>query len=120
MSITHGNPGFGARPFADGPGSRASSGGRPSLGAAATGALGGIRPRIVSVGGLAAFGRLGDLALLVLISLAVFRVYVAPTDGFATRYFLAAAVLPIATVLLIGSFRGYTIAAYRRLLPEIA
>jgi Undecaprenyl-phosphate glucose phosphotransferase len=120
MSITHDNPAFSAGRFADGAAFRASALNPPPLDASAASRAGGLRPRIVSAGGLAAIGRIGDLALLALISLAIFHLYVAPEEGSAPRYGVASTVLPIATVLLVASFRGYTIAAYRRVLPEIA
>jgi Undecaprenyl-phosphate glucose phosphotransferase len=42
-----------------------------------------------------------------------------PLDGYSARYFIALMLLPLATVALVGSFKGYTVAAYRQIFAEI-
>ena len=93
--------------------------GRTPLNVAAARVAHGLKHRIVSATFLAAFARLADIAALALTSLAIWRLYVVPIDGFQSHYLIATALLPLATIVLIGSFKGYTVAAYRRMLPEI-
>jgi len=93
--------------------------GRTPLNVAAARVARGLKKRIVSATLLAALARLADFALLALAGLAIEWLYVAPLDGYGPRYFVAIAVLPLVTVALVGSFKGYTVAAYRQVLPEI-
>jgi Undecaprenyl-phosphate glucose phosphotransferase len=118
MSITHTESGF-----VNGRASRSRpprpSASRTPFHPAVTGAARGLKRRIASPASLSALTRLADFALLALASLIIFRLYVAPLDGFGLRYLVVALALPLATVVLIGSFKGYTVGAYRRILPEI-
>jgi Undecaprenyl-phosphate glucose phosphotransferase len=93
--------------------------GRTPLNIAAARAARDLRRRIVSATFLGGFARLADVALLSLAGMAIHWLYVAEADGTQARNVVAIFLLPIATVLLCASFKGYTVAAYRRVLPEI-
>jgi hypothetical protein len=90
MSIMHMDSGFRADQLAGTPASLASAGARTTLSLAAAKAARSIEPRIVSAAALAALARLADFAILALTGLAIFRLYVAPIDGFGFRYLVAA------------------------------
>jgi Undecaprenyl-phosphate glucose phosphotransferase len=77
-----------------------------------------LRHRAISPGLLSFLARFADFAMLVALSAAIFVVYVVPSDGYGWRYLGAVLFLPAVTIALIGAFNGYTLAAYRRLLPE--
>ena len=93
--------------------------GRTPLNAAAARVAGSLRRRIMSAGMLAALARLADFLALAAAGALIHRLYVVPIDGFELRYPLAYLLLPLAAIVLIGSFKGYSVAAYRRVLPEI-
>jgi FlaA1/EpsC-like NDP-sugar epimerase len=77
-----------------------------------------LKRRIVSAGLLAAMARLGDFTALSLSSIAIYLIYV-PVSDRSAGYLIAALLLPLGAVGLVGSFSGYTVAAYRKVLPEI-
>ena len=93
--------------------------GRIPLNVAAARVAHGLKRRVVSATLLAALARLSDFGALFLSSVAIYFLYVVPQDDHSIRYLVAAVVLPLVIVGLIGSFSGYTVAAYRKVMPEI-
>jgi Undecaprenyl-phosphate glucose phosphotransferase len=92
---------------------------RTPLNIAAAQVAGTLKQRLVTPGILSALARLGDFLGLAGVSTAIFLIYVAPHEGIDPRYVLASILLPVATVLLIGSFNGYTVRAFREGLVRI-
>jgi Undecaprenyl-phosphate glucose phosphotransferase len=119
MSVMETDGAFDMREAAIGPEALAFVTGNIPLNVAAARVARGLKRRIVSTAFLAALARFADMAALSMTGLAILHFYVAPTDGYGARYFFAAGLLPLATIVLIGSFKGYTVAAYRQILPEI-
>src|SRR5687767_1091318 len=103
MSIMHMDSGFRAHELAQGGPGFGAIGARPTLSHAAANAARGFAPRAISAAALGGLGRLADFALLALTGLIILRLYVVPIDGFGLRYVIAAALLPIATIVLIGA-----------------
>ena len=68
---------------------------------------------------LAGLTRIADFLGLALASMLILWLYVAPLEGMLGEYLLATIVLPAATVIIIGSFKGYTIGTYRRAIEKI-
>jgi hypothetical protein len=78
-----------------------------------------LRRRVITPGLLSALARVADCVFLTLASAVVLWIYVAPDEGIGARYVLASLVLPLVTTVAIGSFRGYTIAAYRHVIADV-
>ena len=116
MSVIESDRAF-ATPAAGAIGSQLFSG-RTPLNVASARVASQLRHRAISPGSLSLLARLADYVTLVGLSAAIFFAYVAPSDGYGWRYLGAVAFLPAVTISLIGAFNGYTLAAFRRLLPE--
>lgn len=93
--------------------------GPPSLNLAAAQAAQKLRHRALSPALLAGIARLADYSALVLASSILLFHYVTRVDDIGARYVTATFLLPIAVLVLIGSFNGYSIRAYRRPVTEI-
>jgi Undecaprenyl-phosphate glucose phosphotransferase len=93
--------------------------GHTPLNVAAARVAHGLKRRIVSATALAAFARLADGLGLMAAGSVVHWFYIVAEDATGWRYPAVLLLLPLFTVLLIGSFKGYSVAAYRRIMPEI-
>jgi Undecaprenyl-phosphate glucose phosphotransferase len=87
--------------------------GRTPLNVAASQVAATLRHRFISPGILAGLARLADFVGLVAASAAIAWFYVPRSDTAGIGYALATILLPTATVLLVGSMKGYTAGAYR-------
>ncbi|MYZ48485.1 undecaprenyl-phosphate glucose phosphotransferase [Propylenella binzhouense] len=95
------------------------AGGVDTLSAAAINAARALSPRKVSPVLLGALARLADFGSLAALGAAILWLYVAGTDDVGLRYFAALALVPLATVILVGSFGGYSFGAYRRPVVQV-
>ena len=96
-----------------------SSGGRVPLNIAAAQVAATLRRRIIAPGMLAGLARVADFAGLAIASAAVLWLYVAPRETIGVGYLVSSLLLPAAAVILIGSFKGYATADYRKAISAI-
>ncbi len=95
------------------------SGGRVPLNIAAAQVAATLRHRVIAPGMLAGLARVADFAGLAIASAAILWLYVAPRETIGVGYVVASLLLPAAAIILIGSFKGYATADYRRAVSAI-
>src|SRR3712207_2957093 len=78
-----------------------------------------LQRRFITPGLLSALARMADCTLLAVAGAAILWVYVGPPEESGTAIVLASVLLPLAATILIGSFNGYTVSAYRRLVADL-
>ncbi len=93
--------------------------GRTPLNVAAAQVAATLKHRVITPGILAGFARIADFAGLAVLSFVISTVYVDPRDAGDFGYILASLLLPAATVILIGTFNGYSLGDYRRAAFEV-
>ncbi|MCF1502811.1 undecaprenyl-phosphate glucose phosphotransferase [Afifella sp. H1R] len=102
------------------PGTKRPGAGRSALNLAAARVAANLKYRPVSAGFLAALLRLADFTALVGLGTLIYHFWVASSEGeLPPRYLLPLILLPVFTISLIGTFKGYTLPAYRHPLKHI-